>query len=227
MFLELHEDEIELALSRYRDYVSRRMLAVELSFLRIGGLLSALRRFTRRDSGAASAPWWQALPEFRASSEALHDFVEDLALVFTESRMEELRREMSAGHSGMVEDFLRGLPDVVTRHRATSPLPVEPLRELAYGFVREEVRNGAPHLPGSRGGGRGPHRRTADLQVLPPLASREPGLAACFSAVPGGRTVGYRTLPGLTEVRASGDQVVAVYPYEPGTAYEGGCLKTC
>ena len=224
MFLELDEDEIELALSRYREYVSRRTLAVELSFLRIRGLLSALRRFTQRDSGAVAA-WWQASPEFRASSEALHDFVEDPALDFTESRIEELRRQMSAGHSGPVEDFLRGLPDVVARHRAASPLPVEPLRELADGFVREEFGTGPLTClgVGEEGVVLTDGRRVYKYfhHWHPGSRDRQPAFLQSLA----GELPGYQTLPGLTEVRASGDRVVVVYPYEPGTAYGGGCLE--
>ena len=62
MFLELDEDEIELVSSRYQDYFSRRMLAVELSFLRIRALLSALRRFNQRGPGAVAGRWGRSRP---------------------------------------------------------------------------------------------------------------------------------------------------------------------
>ena len=224
MFLELDEEEIELASSRCRDYVSRRMLAVELSFLRIMGLLSALRRFIQRDPDV-TPPWWQVSPEFRSSSEALRDFVENLALVFTDSRMEELRQRMSADGSGPVGDFLRGLPEAVAKHRAATPLPAEPLRELAAGFVREEFGTGPLTCLGV---GEEGVVLTDGRQVYkyfhnwhPGSRDRQPGFLQSLA----GRLSGYRTLPDPEEVRVNGDRVVAVYPYDQGNAYEGGCLE--
>ena len=58
-FLDFGDDEIKTAVGLYRKYLGERSLAFELSFLRIMGLLSALRRFCWRDpaDGPARGGW--------------------------------------------------------------------------------------------------------------------------------------------------------------------------
>ena len=148
-FLDFGDDEIKTAVGLYRKYLGERSLAFELSFLRIMGLLSALRRFCWRDPADGPAPWWLDSPEFASSAacpelaEGLRDFVETLESIYTDTRLEGFRQRIADTDTGAIERFLGNLPEIVARHRAGTPLPADALRRAAEAHVRAEFDTGA------------------------------------------------------------------------------------
>ena len=222
--LHFGDDEIKTAVVLYRKYLRERRLAFELSFLRIMGLLSALRRFCRRDPDGGPAPWWLDSPEFAASVAGLRDFAEALESIYTDTQLDAFRQRMADADAGAIERFLGNLPGIVARHRAATPLPADALRQAAEAHVRAEFDTGPLTCLGigeegvALTDGRmvykyfhywNPQNRERQIAFLQSLA---------------GKLSGYRTLPDLQEVRRNGDCVVAVYPHEDGAKYEGGKL---
>ncbi len=222
--LELDDGEVDRAIDLYREYVHKRAHDFELSFLRVMGIVSVLRTFCRRGRSDPPGPWWLGSPDYEASVAGLWDFMETLEDIYTDARLVDFRQRIGETDAGAVEEFLRGLPDTVARHRENTPLPREELRQAADAYVRAEFVTGALTCLGI--GEEGvvltdghlvykyfhywkPRSRDRQIAFLQSLAGRLPG---------------YRALPDLREVRRRGDHVVAVYPYEAGEKYEGGYL---
>ena len=223
-FLRFDEREVGDMVDSYREYVRRRALAFELSFIRIIGLLSALRPLCQPDPATEPVPWWLKSPEHAASAIKLQKFVESVSSVYTDKRLDGFRQQVSDIDTDAVEHFFKNLPATVDRHRANTPLPAEALRQRADAHVRSEFATGPLTCLGMGEEGtvltdgrrvykhfhhwnfRGRERKAAFLRSL------------------AGRLSGYKTLPALLEVRQSGESVVAVYPYEAGTRYGGGHL---
>ena len=223
-FLEFGDAEVETASVLYRQYLRERCLAFELSFVRIMGLLSALRRVCWHDPADGLAPWWLDSPEFAAPAAGLRDFIERLESIYTDTRLDAFRQRMANTDAGAIERFLGNLPEIVARHRAGTPLPADALRRAADTYVRAEFGTGALTCLGIGEEGVvltdgrlvykyfhswNPQNRERRIAFLQSLA---------------GKLSGYRTLPDLQEVRRNGDCVVAVYPLEAGVKYEGGKL---
>lgn len=223
-FLDFDDAEIKTASGLYREYLRERWLAFELSYLRIMGLLSALRRFCWRDPAGGSAPWWLDSPEFTACAAGLRDFVEKLESTYTDTRLDDFKRRVADADTGAIEQFLRNLPAIVARHRAGTPLPADALRQAAVAYVQSEF--GADSIVclgiGEEGVVLTDGRMVYKYFHYWKPRNRERQIAFLQSLA--GKLSGYRTLPALQEVRRKGDCVVAVYPCADGARYEGGSL---
>ena len=121
--LEFSDDEVEQATVLYREYLHRRSLAFEMSFIRTMGLVSAIGPFCRTDASAGLRPWWLESAEFAEATARLRDFVDTLALTYTEEQLSAFKRRMGEFDIPSVEGFLRALPGTVDRYRANIPCP--------------------------------------------------------------------------------------------------------
>ena len=223
-FLDFNDAEIKAVVGLYREYLRERWLAFELSYLRIMGLLSALRRFCWRDPAGGSAPWWLDSPEFAASAAGLRDFVENLESTYTDTRLDDFKRRVADADAGAIERFLKNLPAIVARYRAGTALPADALQQAAEAHVRAEFGIGSLTCLGigEEGVVLSDGRMVYKYFHYWNPRNRERQIAFLQSLT--GKLSGYRTLPALQEVRRKGDCVVAVYPYEDGARYEGGSL---
>ena len=222
--LEFDDGDIELAIRLYSKYIRERSRAFDLSFLRIIGIVSALRPFCERDSTGSPTAWWLSSGQYAKSVDTLRNFVEALESIYTETQLDEFKRRVSDIGTRPVEQYLRSLPDIVARHRLNTPLPKDDLHRAAEKYVQAEFGTGPLTCLGIGGEGvvltdgrlvykyfhywkiRDKDRRIAFLQSLV------------------GKLSGYRTLLDIREVHRRGDHVVAIYPYDSGTKYEGGHL---
>ena len=222
--LEFDDGEIEWAIGLYQTYVRERVNAFELSFLRIMGVISALRPFCQQDPAGASAPWWLGRPEHRGLADVLRSFVETLRSIYTEARLDDFGQRVAKVDVGAIEGFLRRLPDTVNRHRANTPLPVDELRQAAETYVRAEFLTGPLACLGI--GEEGVVLTDGQLvyKYFHRWNTRNRDHPSAFLQSLVGKLSGYKSLLDLREIRRDGDHVVAVYPYEAGAKYEGGHL---
>ena len=140
--LDLDADDIERATRLYGKYVRERSRAFELSFLRVIGIISALRRFYGRASSDGAAAWWLESPEREASVTRLRRFVELLESIYTDEQLESFSQSVAETDIAQVERYLRTLPDTVARYRSNTPLPREKLEEAAVRYVRGQFGTG-------------------------------------------------------------------------------------
>ncbi len=221
-FLDFDGHEIERAAGLYVKYVRERSRAFELSFIRVVGLVSALRPFYDRSLTAGSSAWWLDSPGHDAQAACLRSFVEKLESVYTQERLDEFKRRVSEVDTGAIEQYLRNLPEIVSRHRSKTPLPKKALRQAAESYVRDEFGAGPLDCLGIGEEG----VALTDLRLVYKYfhywKSRDRSRQVAFLQSLAGKLSGYGTLPDVREVRVRGDHVVAVYPYEAGTKYEGG-----
>ena len=196
-----------------------------MSFLRIMGVISALRPFCQQDPAGASPPWWLGQPEHWASVDGLRSFVETLRSIYTDARLEDFRQRVSDVGVGAIEGFLRSLPDTVKRHRSNTPLPVDELRQAAEAYVRSEFLTGPLACLGI--GEEGIVLTDGQLvyKYFHRWNARNRDHPSAFLQSLVGKLSGYKSLLDLREIRRDGDHVVAVYPYEAGAKYEGGHLE--
>ena len=223
-FLDFNGQEIRNAVDSYRKYVSKRAHAFELNFVRIMGLLSALRRFCRPDPTFEPVPWWLESPEYATASAELQKFVGLLESVYTDRRLDRFRQQVASTDAGIVECFLRNLPEIVDRHRTNTPLPADALRRDADAYVKSEFATG-PLIClgiGEEGVALTDGRLVYKYFHYWNPRYREHQVAFLQSLI--GKLSGCQTLPALLEVRQRDGHVVAVYPYEAGTRYDGGGL---
>lgn len=222
--LVLDDDHIERAIQLYAKYVRERSRAFELSFLRVMGLISALGRFYRRDNVDGTAAWWIESPEHRASVARLRRFVEVLESIYTDERLDEFRQSLAEMDKARVERYLRTLPETVAGYRSGTPLPGGKLREAAERYVQAQF--GAGPLTCLGIGEEGVSLTDGRLVYKyfhywkPRVKERQIDFLQSLA----GELSGYTTLPDIRSVHRNGDYVVAVYPYEAGTRYEGGHL---
>ncbi len=119
--LEFSDHEVEHAAALYRKYLRQRSLAFEMSFIRIMGLVSAIRRFCQTDPCGDLRPWWLESAEFEEAAARLGGFVDTLALTYTEAQLDAFKRRMGEFDIKAVVGFLRELPGIADRHRANTP----------------------------------------------------------------------------------------------------------
>ena len=222
--LEFSDHEVKQATALYREYLHRRSLAFEMSFIRTMGLVSAIGPFCRTDASAGLRPWWLESAEFEEATAKLKGFVDTLALTYTEEQLSAFKRRMGEFDIPSVEGFLRALPGTVDRYRANIPLPVRELQDAAESYVNAKFGTGDITCLGigEEGVVLTDGRLVYKWFHYWKAGDREQRTEFLQSLV--GRLSGYRTLPDLLEVCLDGDHVVAVYPYELGTKYEGGHL---
>ena len=222
--LHLDDDDIERATRLYGKYVRERSRAFELSFIRVIGIISALRRFYDHDCSDGTAAWWLESPEREASVARLRGFVELLESNYTDAQLEDFKKSLVEIDVAQVEQYLRTLPETASRYRSNTPLPGEKLQDAAERYVRGQFGTGPLTCLGvgeegvSLTDGRlvykyfhywKPRNRERHITFLRSLA---------------GKLSGYTALPDIRSVHRNGDHVVAVYPYEAGERYEGGHL---
>ena len=225
LLLDLNDDEIERVTRLFGKYLRERSRAFELSFLRVIGLASALRRFCERDASEGAAAWWFDSPEHEATVARLANFVEVLEATYTEESLEWFRQDLAKIDLPEIKRYLRTLPKTVARFRSNTPLPREKLREAAERHMQTLFETGPLRCLGigeegvSLTDGRIVYKYFHYWKHL----DRECRLAFLESLV--GKLGSFSTLPDIRSVHRAGDHVVAVYPYEVGTRYQGGNLE--
>ena len=220
--LNFDERQTRHAVDSYKRYAQERVHAFELNFVRIMGVLSALRLLCRNDAARQTTPWWLESPKYAASAAKLQRFVEFLVSVYTDAWLDEFRRQAADIGTDIVRQYIGDLPGAVDRHRACTPLPADALRHDAEAYVGSEFATGPLTCLGM--GEEGVSLTDGHLVYKHFHHWRMRGHQAAFLRSLVGRLSGYRTLPDLLEVRQKDTRTVAVYPYEAGTKYDGGHL---
>ena len=222
--LYFEDSDIEPTVLLFDKYVRERSRAFELSFLRIIGIVSALRPFCERDSTGSPTAWWLSSGEYAESVDTLRNFVEALGSIYTETQLDEFKRRVSDIDTRPVEHYLRSLPDIVARHRLNTPLPKDDLHRAAEKYVQAEFGTGPLTCLGI--GEEGVVLTDGHLiyKYFHYWKIRDKDRRIAFLRSLVGKLSGYRTLLDIREVHRRGDHVVAIYPYDPGTKYEGGHL---
>ena len=223
-YLEFTDAELDMAADVFRGYLAGRLSSFEISFIRIVGLISALKLFCRAPVVGGGTPWWLERREFANSVDDLRQFVADLESIYTDEMLQEFKGLVIGVDSTVVEDFLRQLPEIVQRHRAATPLPLEALQQAAEEYVVSEFATGPLTClgVGEEGVVLTDGRLVYKYFHYWKARNRLERVAFLKSLV--GKVSGYRSLPDLLEIREQGECVVAVYPYEEGTEYDGGHL---
>ena len=223
--LKFDTGEIERATALYSKYTRERSRAFELSFIRIVGIISALRPFFDRNvEHGLSRPWWLETPGCWETATKLRRFVESLECIYTEENLVAFRQSLSEVDTAPVAQFLTALPDTVSHHRSNTPLPKAELGRVAATYVQDEFRTDSLTCLGIGEEGVVLTDGHAVYKYFHYWKERDRGRKIGFLQSLVHRLSDYSTLPDIQEVRKCGDHVVAVYPYEPGTRYEGGHL---
>ena len=222
--LDLDNADIKRAIRLYGKYVRERSRAFELSFIRVVGIISALRRFCDRNSFDGTVVWWLESPEHHPSVDRLRRFVEMLKSIYTEEQLDEFRQDLAEIDSAQVERYLRTLPQTAARYRSSTPLPRGKLKGAAERYVREQF--GAGPLTclgiGEEGVSLTDGRRV--YKYFHYWKSRDKERQIAFLQSLAGKLSEFMTLPDIRSVHRNGDYVVAIYPYETGGRYGGGHL---
>ena len=222
--LDLDDADIERAIRLYGKYARERSRAFELSFIRVMGIISALRRFYDRDSSDGAGVWWLESPEHRAAVARLRRFVEVLESIYTDERLGAFRQCLTEVETAQVEQYLRTLPETVARYRSSTPLPIGELSEAAERYVRGQFGTGPLTYLGIGEEGVSLTDGRVVYKYFHYWKSRAKERQIVFLQSLAGTLTGYTTLPDIGSVHRNRDYVVAVYPYETGTRYEGGHL---
>ena len=223
--LDFTDDEIEMAAGLFRKHLAERVSAFEMNYLRIRGLLSALKLFIQTLPDADRGHWWQVPGKHADALAGLNDFVDDLESIYTDNGLDEFKRRVADVDVNIVEDFLKALPETVVRYRTNTPLPLQALQQSAEEYVRAEFSTGPLSClgVGDEGVVLTDGRLVYKYFHYWKAKDRERRLRFLKSLV--GKVAGYRALPDLLEVHDNDDHVVALYPYEEGTKYDGGHLE--
>ena len=223
--LEFTNGEIEVATGLFRKRLAERVSAFETCYIRINGLLSALKPFCRATPDTDRDPWWLEQGEYADALAGLRDFVDTLQSGYTDDNLGGFKRRLTETDVTIVEDFMRKLSAIVARHRANTPLPVKALQQSAKDYVRAEFSTDPLTCigVGEEGVVLTDGRLVYKYFHYWKARDRKESVSSLRSLV--GRVAGYQALPDLLEVREREDHVVAVYPYEEGTKYEGGHLE--
>ena len=222
--LTFSDEEIGRASELFRKYLAQRSAAFELSFIRIMGLVSALKPLCQPAGNRERAPWWLGPADFRGDAWTLRRFATDLESIFTDAQLHEFMERVGRVDAGVIEDFLRRLPQTVERHRVNTPLPLGELARIAEGHISSAY--GARDLTFLGAGEEGVVFTDGQLAYKYfhywKAGDREERITFLQTLV--GKLSGYMSLPDLLEVGRRGENVVAVYPHEAGNPYEGGHL---
>ena len=222
--LNLDDDDIERAAKLYGKYIRERSRDFELSFLRVIGIISALRRFYVHDCSNGTSAWWLKSTEQKASVARLRRFVEALGLIYTDAQLGDFKQNFVGTDVDQIKRYLRKLPETVARYRANTPLPREKLREAAERYVRGQFGTGPLTCLGIGEEGVSLTDGRLVYKHFHYWKSRNRECQVTFLQSLAGNLSEYTTLPDIQSVHRDGDHVVAVYPYETGTMYEGGHL---
>ena len=223
--LMFSDEEIERALELYRMYLAERLAAFELSFIRIMGLVSALKPFCRASEIENQDPWWLRTSDFGEDAIALRKFVEAVESIFTNAQFNEFKNRVGLPDTRVVEDFLRRLPQTVESHRVNTPLPLKELQQVAENHIRAEFGTGDLTCLGAGEEGVVFTDGRLAYKYFHYWKARDREERISFLQLLAGNLSGYKSLPDLLEVSQQGENVVAVYTYEAGRVYEGGHLE--
>ena len=223
--LDLDDSDIKRAIRLYGKYVRERSRAFELSFIRVIGIISALRRFYDRDSFGGTVAWWLESPGNQASVARLRGFVEVLESIYTDDQLDEFRQGLSEMDSPQVEQYLRTLPEAAARYRSSTPLPRGKLREAAERYVRAQFGTGPLMCLGIGEEGVSLTDGRLVYKYFHYWKSPTKERQIAFLQSLAGKLSKYTTLPDIQSVHRKGDHVVAIYPHETGAKYEGGHLE--
>ena len=222
--LDLEDADIKRTIRLYGKYVRERSRAFELSFIRVIGIISALRRFYDRDSFDGRVAWWLGSAEHQASVARLRRFVQMLQSIYTDKQLDEFRQGLAEIDRAEVERYMRTLPETVARYRSSTPLPRGKLREAAERYVRAQFRTGPLTCLGIGEEGVSLTDGRLVYKYFHYWKSRAKERQIALLQSLAGKLSRYTTLPDIRSVHRREDYVVAVYPYETGTKYEGGHL---
>ena len=146
-YLKFTGAEVAMSAEFFRGYLAGKLSSFEVSFIRIMGLLSALRSFCQVPADGGRCPWWLGKAEFADTLGDFRSFVADLESIYTDERLEEFKRRVANIDSTVIEDFLRELPEIVERHWAATPLPLEALQHGGGGICPGRIRHRNSDLP--------------------------------------------------------------------------------
>ena len=222
--LRFDKSEIEEVVAYYAEYLKERTHAFEMSFLRVKGLLSALRRFCEQSDTADLRPWWLDSSEDSEDVRRLRTFVESPESIYTQENLDLIKRRVLQDDKQAIRHFLRELPGTVAKYRLNTPLPRKELRLAAESFVKSEFRTGDLNCLGIGEEGVVLTDGRMVYKYFHYWHQRVNKDRLDFLQSLAGRLTGYKTLPDMREVRSAGDRLVITYPYEPGRRYEGGSL---
>ena len=222
--LHFEDGEIETAIGLYRKYMRERLRAFELGFIRVVGIVSALKCFYDRDHSDDTPPLWLDAPEHEQVVSCLRRFVEALEAIYTEAQLEGFKQGLSEDDRAQVGQYLKALPETVAAYRANTPLPREELRMVAEAYVSSTFITGSLTCLGI---GEEGVSLTDGILVYKyfhywKVTDKEERIAFLQSLA--GELSDYGKLPDVQTVHRQGEQVVAEYPYEAGTRFEGGHL---
>ena len=224
-YLEFTDAEVEMIAGLFRKHLAEKVSFFEFSFIRIMGLISALKPFCQTPAAGDRDPSWLDEREFADSLGALGRFVAELGSFYTNEQLEGFKQRVTGIDSTVIEDFLKQLPEVVQRHRTSTPLPLDVLQQTAEEFVQSEFATGPLTCLGTGEEGVVLTDGRLAYKYFHYWRARDRSERVAFLKTLAGRISGYRTLPDLLEVREKGECVVAVYPCEEGTKYEGDHLE--
>ena len=224
-FLGFDQDEIDLAMSTYRQSRDERLAAFNWNVARISGLIQSIARFCDPCIVNGSAPWWLSSPAHEEPARRLREFWMALRATYAPDRVAEFRREVTKADDSTIREYFLNLRQTVARHRSMVGLPVDAVRTGAETRIREEF--GTDPLT-CLGVGEEGAVFTDGSTVYKYFHYWKPGtrnrkVAFLKSLV--GRTSGFSTLPDIQEVRQWRDHVAVVYPSEGGSRYVGGHLE--
>ena len=222
--LALTDGEIEGVSQSLRKYVRHRLSVFELNFIRVMGLVSALKPFCQAIPSRHQEPWWLGSPDYGEETASLSRFVSTLESAFTDERLQEFKRRIGQFDVQAIQNYLGQLPGIVDRYRINTPLPLRQLQQTAEAHVREEF--GVTYLTCIGTGEEGVVLTDGKLvyKYFHYWKARDREERVEFLQSLAAKLSGYRTLPDLLEVRRRGEHVVAVSPFEEGSQYGGGHL---
>ena len=223
--LVFSDGEIEEAAETFKKYLHQRLSTFELNFIRIMGLVSALKPFFQTIPGRYPRPWWLGSQDYAEDTDRLSRSVTALESAFTDECLQAFKRRIGHFDVQVIRDYLGQLPAIVDQYRMNTPLPLVELQQIAEAHIREEF--GVASLTCLGTGEEGVTLTDGELvyKYFHYWKARDREERIEFLRSLAGKLSGYRTLPDLLEVRRRGDHVVAVYPYEEGCKYEGGHLE--
>ena len=223
-YLEFTDAELDMAAELFRGYLARRLSAYEVNFVRIMGLISALRPFVQVQVDGSPVPWWLERREFANFVDDLRQFVAELESIYTDEMLQALKGRVTGIDSSVIEEFLRRLPEIVERHRVATPLPLAALQRAAEKHVVSEFATGSLTCLGVGEEGVVLTDGRLVYKFFHYWKTRNQSERIAFLKSLVGNISGYRSLTDLLEVHERGERVVAVYPYEEGMEYLGGHL---
>ena len=224
-FLDLDQEEIQMAMAAYRRSRAERLAAFSWNFARIAGLVSAISKFCVPGSDTERVPWWLSSTGHDEAAARLRKFWTTLKAVYTPERLADFQRQVTEIDDATIHEYFLNLGETAGRHRAMTALPVDRIRSEVESRLRWEFRVGPLDCLGVGEEGAiftDGHLVYKYFHYWKP-GTRDRKVEHLQSLV--GRVSGYRTLPDIQEVRQWGEHVALVYTYEAGSPYVGGHLE--